>query len=323
MLIGIAVFVVTSVVLMVTSNIYVFNTLRVFQAMGACAGMVVGRAIISDLYQGREAAKAMTVLVMMLTIGPIVSPTLGSVLLAAFGWRSIFLVMVLFGILAFALAYKVVPETLPMAERAQKPLRSGAGAMARLIVERDFLPAALVAACIQAGMFAFITGSSAVFQTVFGFSTFQFGAVFAAIATALLVFAQINKALLNRYRAEAILRIGLWVHVAIAVVLIPVSGSGSVWLFVPVLWLSIGMVGLLSANAMALAMAAGRQGAGVTSAMLGAIQFISAFAVSACVALAAEGSALPLALGIFIPAAIALVVNAALSRKTIAEPVAG
>lgn len=323
LLIGVAVFIVTSCILTVTSNITVFNTVRVFQAMGACAGMVVGRAIVSDLYEGQAAAKAMTVLVMMLTIGPIVSPTLGSVLLVAFGWRSIFVVMILFGILAFLLAYRVVPETLPVANRTQQPLRTGIRAMGRLVADRSFFLAALVAACVQAGMFAFITGSSGVFQNVYGFSSFQFGGVFAAIAAALLVFGQINKSLLNRYSADTILRNGLWAYVAVAATLVGVSTLGSVWVFVPVLWLTIGLVGLLSANAMALAMAAGSGGAGVTSAMLGAIQFITAFGVSACVALADGGTALPLALGVFVPAVIAFGLNFVLNRKSAVQPVAG
>lgn len=224
--------------------------------------MVVGRAIVSDLYKGQEAAKAMTVLVMMLTIGPIVSPTLGSLLLMWFGWRSIFVVMMLFGVLAFGLAFAIVPETLAKPDRTERPLQAGAIAMGRLFSDRGFLVSALVAAFVQGGMFAFITGSSAVFQGVFGFTSLQFGLIFAAIATALLIFGQINKRLLTHYRPDTILRVGLHFYLCAALGLVGASIVGSLWLFVALLWASIGMVGLLSANAMALAMEAGAAGGG-------------------------------------------------------------
>lgn len=285
--------------------------------------MVVGRAIVSDLYKGQEAAKAMTVLVMMLTIGPIVSPTLGSLLLMGFGWRSIFVVMMLFGVLAFGLAFAIVPETLAKPDRTERPLQAGAIAMGRLFSDRGFLVSALVAAFVQGGMFAFITGSSAVFQGVFGFTSLQFGLIFAAIATALLIFGQINKRLLTHYRPDTILRVGLHFYLCAALGLVGASIVGSLWLFVALLWASIGMVGLLSANAMALAMEAGAAGAGVKSAMLGGIQFSVAFAISTGVALAGEASALPLALGIFLSGLVAFTLSVAFGRKRSLDAVAG
>ncbi|SDG48863.1 multidrug effflux MFS transporter [Alloyangia pacifica] len=306
LLAGTALFAVTSLILPTLHDIAVFNGLRFLQAIGASVGMVVGRAVVNDLYEGQRAAKAMTVLVMLLTIGPIVSPTLGSLLLEAFGWRSIFVFMAGVSLLALGLSLSLVPETLPKARRTARPFRSGMRTAAALLSRREFLRAALVAGLVQGGMFAFITGSSGVFQGVYGLSSLAYGLVFALIAAALVLFGQINNLLLDSYPPAQILRRGLPVFGLLTLALVLVSGRSPVWLFVPLLWGAVGMIGLLSANAMTLAMSEARDGAGMGSAVLGAIQFGIAFTVSGCVALGGTGTPLPMSLGLLLPAILAL-----------------
>ncbi|SOH93230.1 MFS transporter, DHA1 family, bicyclomycin/chloramphenicol resistance protein [Monaibacterium marinum] len=302
-----ALFIVTSFALILVEDIAVFNTLRFLQALGACGGMVVGRAVVNDLYEGRRAAQAMTVLVMLLTIGPIVSPTLGSLLLGAFGWRSIFVVMLLIGALAFILSLLVVPETLPVEQRVTAPFRTGRKVAGQLLRRRAFVIPAVIAGLVQGGLFAFITGSSGVFQGVFGLSALTYGLMFAGIATALLLFGQVNTRLLNHFTAEQILKTGLPYYVAATLVLVLLSGTTTLWVFIPPLWLSIGCVGMLSANAMHIAMASARDSAGIGSAVLGAIQFGIAFTISSLVALGGSDTALPMALGLLLPAIVALI----------------
>ncbi|MGJ8547179.1 MAG: multidrug effflux MFS transporter [Sulfitobacter sp.] len=306
LLFGTALFVVTSILLTVTDDIVLFNGLRFLQALGACAGMVVGRAMVNDLYEGRQAAKMMTLLVMLLTIGPIVSPTLGSLLLEAFNWRAIFAVMVLVGIVAFVLSLLVLPETLPKERRLASPFRAGAASAKVLLGQRDFMVPVLIAGLVQGGMFAFITGSSGVFQGVFGLSAFAYGMLFAGIATSLLIFGQVNQWLLNRYDPQQILPVGLPVYVALGAAVTMLSGTQTLWVLAVPMWFAIGMVALISANAMSRAMAVTRERAGIGSALLGAVQFGIAFTVSSSVALGGTGTPLPMALGLLVPGAGAL-----------------
>lgn len=307
LLVGTALFVVTSVALPLMNDIRWFNALRFVQAIGASAGMVVGRAVVKDLYDGRRAAQVMTVLVMLLTIGPIVSPTLGSLLLEMFGWRSIFAVMAMISAVAFVLSLIVLPETLHVTKRKARPFLNGTRTAIELLTQRSFVTMALVAGCVQGGMFAFITGSSGVFQGIFGLSALGFGLIFALVAAALIVFGKVNGLLLRHYGPEQILRVGLPCFVVSALLLTLVSGTQSLWIFILPLWVSIGMVGLLSANAMSITMEQAHAGAGMGSALLGAMQFAIAFLVSSCVAIGATGSALPMSLGILLPACLATV----------------
>ncbi|RBW50546.1 multidrug effflux MFS transporter [Marinobacter sp. F3R11] len=304
-----ALFVVTSIALPLVKHIEVFNALRFLQALGACGGMVVGRAVVNDLYEGREAAKVMTILVMLLTIGPIVSPILGSLLLEAYGWRSNFVVMILVGLLALILSLFIVPETLAPQNRIAAPFRTGGRTAVKLLRQRDFIVPTLIAGLVQGGMFAFITGSSGVFQGVFNLGSLAYAGVFAGIATALLVFGKVNTRLLDHFSPRQILKTGLPCYVAFALILTLLSDTRELWVFIPPLWLAIGMVGLLSANAMALSMGAARHSAGIGSAVLGAIQFGIAFTVSSSVALGGSDSPLPMALGLLLPAGAALLLS--------------
>ncbi|MBT9386687.1 multidrug effflux MFS transporter [Pseudooceanicola sp. CBS1P-1] len=315
LLVGAALFTLTSVGLLVVRDVTVFNTLRVLQAIGACAGMVVGRAVVNDLMEGRAAAKMMTVLVMLMTIGPIASPFLGSLLLTAFGWQSIFVAMVLVGAVALVLAKVILPETLPAEARTPAPFRAAFGRTGELLRRPGFLSVALIAALVQGAMFAFITGSSGIFQGVFGLGSMEYGLVFALVAVALVVFGQLNSLLLNRYEPRRIVSVGLPVFVLAGVALLVVSGTSQLWVYVVPLWVAIGMVGLLSANAMSIAMESGRGAAGLASALVGAIQFGVAFLDSSAVAMAGSDRTLPMTLGILLPGALALLLWLRVMRR--------
>jgi DHA1 family bicyclomycin/chloramphenicol resistance-like MFS transporter len=215
----------------------------------------------------------------------------------------------------------VLPETLPASARKARPLIDGARAAGMLLSQRRFVVMALVSGFVQGGMFAFITGSSGVFQGIFGLSALEFGIMFAVIAAALIIFGKVNGVLLNRYNTTQILTAGLPVFVASTVVLASVSSTQSLWVFVLPLWISIGMVGLLSANAMSITMELSGKGAGMGSALLGAVQFAVAFTVSTCVALGGTDTALPMALGLFIPASFATILFFALGGRVQNNPV--
>lgn len=291
---GTLVFILSSIGLLLVDDILSFNLLRFVQAVGACSGMVVGRAVVSDLYEGRKAAQVLTILVMLMTLGPILAPFIGSLLLAAFGWRSIFYTLVAFGVLALVLIRVVIPETLPAHRRHPDAFAIAFRRMPSLARRREFILPALIAALVQAPMFAFITASSGVFQGSFGLSSSEYGLLFGLVASALVVFGQINSWLLNRSSPEQILTLSLPLLALAAAGQFALSGTTHLWLLVAPLWLCIGLVGLSTANAMHLAMRGSPEAAGIGSAMIGTIQFGIAFLTSSLVAFAGTDSARPM-----------------------------
>lgn len=139
--------------------------------MGGCAGMIAGRAIISDLFDPREGARVLSLMMMVLTLAPIVAPSLGGLILAVAPWRTIFWVMVsTFGLLCAALVWFGLPETLPVERRHPISVRGIWQAYSALLTQRSFIVPALVGGLAQACMFAYITGSPFVFMTLHGAS---------------------------------------------------------------------------------------------------------------------------------------------------------
>ncbi|MCJ2184264.1 multidrug effflux MFS transporter [Novosphingobium sp. 1949] len=317
---GVALFAASSLALLLVDDISAFNALRLLQALGGCVGMVVGRTLVMDLYEGREAARTLTVLVMLMTVGPIVSPFLGSLMVEQWGWRSIFGLMVAIGALSLVLSALIVPETLPRAARGHGALRRAFTQYGELLRRPTYRWAVVCVALVQAAMFAFITASAGVFKTDFGLGNLAYGLAFGVIAIALVLASQANAVLLRRYSPEQLTRAALGPFIAAALWLTLISGTQSLWALMVPLWLAMAGVGLLSANTMAMAMAAAGTRTGVGSSLLGAVQFAVAFLASSLVAHAPGSNALGLALGFLVPAVLATLVWFALYRKAASRP---
>ncbi|WP_409160539.1 multidrug effflux MFS transporter [Pectobacterium sp. B2J-2] len=306
LLTGIVIFCGATVMLLLTSSAALFIVLRFIQAIGACGGMVVGRAVVSDLYRGVRAARTMTILVMLMALGPVLSPLLGGILISYLGWKSIFMTMLVIGMLAFLLSALFLPETLPVHARSTQSLIKSFASYRKLLISRNFIMLSLVSAFVQAAMFTFITASSSVFQGVFGLSNIEYGLAFALVSLSLVLSSWINNRLLMLFSVEKIISTALTVFLLTGLILISVSDTEKLWIFITPLCVAIAMVGLLGANTTSLAMEAARGQSGVGSAFIGSLQFGVAFACSAAIAVFISESAFPLAMGITIPAVIAL-----------------
>jgi DHA1 family bicyclomycin/chloramphenicol resistance-like MFS transporter len=121
---GILLFVLASVLAALSQNIAMFMVARALQGLGAAAGLVIPRAIITDRYQGRDIAKLFSALLQVMMIAPIVAPPVDGVLVAAMGWRAIFWVLALFGAASLVALLKIMPETLKYSDRAKAGLRA-------------------------------------------------------------------------------------------------------------------------------------------------------------------------------------------------------
>ena len=134
---------------------------RLLQALGGCAGMVIGRAILRDTALPREAARRLAVMNLMVAIGPGAAPLLGSALAATLGWRSIFLGLAALGVVNFVFALRLLPET--RAGGAKPAGASLARNYAGLLVSPAFLGYAIGGGCATTSMYAFISASPFIF----------------------------------------------------------------------------------------------------------------------------------------------------------------
>ncbi|MFT4266202.1 MAG: multidrug effflux MFS transporter [Xenophilus sp.] len=294
LLAGIGLYTAATALCLSAADIGIFTGLRFLQAAGGAAGMIVGRAIVSDLFDAREGARALSTLMAVMTLGPILSPILGGFIIAHAGWRTIFLAMLAFGLLCITLVWRYVPETLPPARRQAQ----GPGGVLRvwlaLLATPDFVLPALVGGLAQACMFAFITGSPFVFMTLHGVSAQGYGWLFALIASALVVFSQLNRGLLRRFQPGMVMGPALVLNCMAGLGTLAAAAADSLPGLLVALWLAIGALGLIGANAAATAMAASRSHPGSGSSLVGVLQFGFAFLVSGLVAALQNGTAWPM-----------------------------
>ena len=261
---------------------------RFVQALAACAGIVVSRAVVRDKFEPREAARVFSMLMLVMGVAPILAPAVGSVVTAIAGWRAVFGLLAIFGVVAACAVFRKLQETRQPG--LAKP------AVLRVLADRSFVRNAFAGGTAYAGMFAYITGAPFVFIAGFGLSPQQFGLLFGANALALIASSQLNRRLLVRWDMQRILR---WAFPALAVAGALLAASAyfrwGFWGIAVPLWLYVGILGMTYPNTTASAMQAHAANAGAASAWLGTIQFTVAACAAALVSRLHDGSALAMA----------------------------
>lgn len=274
LLAGVALHVVASALCVIAPNVEVLGVLRVLQGLGAAAGTVVAMAIVRDLYDGRAAATLLSRLILVLGASPVLAPTIGSWLLAVTSWRGVFVALAVFGLVLLPVTAVALQETLPPEHRRPTGVRSVARTLGELMHDRAFVGLVLVAGLAMSAVFAYVSGSSFVFQEQFGLSQLQYGLLFAACAVFLIGATQLNVYLLRWIEPRRLLVIAVVAGAVAGVVLLgsAVAGAGLVGVVGP-LWITVFCVGLALPNAPALALSRHGEAAGTAAALLGAMQF--------------------------------------------------
>jgi DHA1 family bicyclomycin/chloramphenicol resistance-like MFS transporter len=275
LLAGVGLHILASVICVIAPNLAVLGTLRVLQGLGAAAAMVVGMAIVRDLFSGLAAANLLSRLMLVMGAAPILAPTLGGIVLGWTSWRGVFVVLALFGIAIITVAALWLPETLPRAQRRNGGMLGTVRDYGRLLSDRPFVGLILVAGLGMAALFAYVAGSSFVFQEQYGLSEQQFGFVFGAGAVGLITGTQLNVRLLRRWTPSQILISALATGAVFGLVLLLFAATGLgglLGVLIP-LWVVLTAAGLTFPNAPALALSRHGETAGTAAALLGAVQF--------------------------------------------------
>jgi MFS transporter, DHA1 family, multidrug resistance protein len=294
---GLALYIGASIGCALAPGIGMLAGLRFLEAIGACAGAVVARAVVSDLFVGQEAARIFTALMVVMGLAPIVAPLIGGYLLLWFDWQVIFWVLAAFGVACLAAVWLRLPEThRPESVRSLAPADVTMRYL-RLLLDRRYLGYALSGAASMAGMFAYIAGSPFVFITLHHLAPQHYAWLFGANALGIALASRLNHRLLRRSSADALLVAANMVQVAAGLLLLAAAATGRTGAagLAVALFLYVACVGVVTPNSVALAMAPHRQTAGVASALLGVFQFALGAAAAALVGALNSASALPMA----------------------------
>ncbi|GAA1028376.1 MULTISPECIES: Bcr/CflA family multidrug efflux MFS transporter [Amycolatopsis] len=290
---GSLIHVVASLLCLVAPTVELLSAARVLQGLGASAGAVLALAVVRDLYTDRAAAKLLSKLILVMGVSPVLAPTLGSALLAWTHWRGVFVVLAAIGLASGIAAALALPETLPPARRQPFQLRATVRSYRSLFTDRSFVGLVLVAGFAMAGLFAFVSGGSFVFQQQYGLDQQQFGLMFGASAVWLIAATQVNARLMNRFEPHQVLLVASLAAAGSAAVLLATALTGFGGMFgvaVPV-WAVLFFAGLILPNAPAVALDAHGNNAGTAASLLGAVQFGVGAAVSPVVGLLGNNAA--------------------------------
>ncbi|HEX8629537.1 MAG TPA: multidrug effflux MFS transporter [Catenuloplanes sp.] len=275
LLVGAAVHIAASLLCAFAPNLAVLGTLRVLQGLGAAAAAVVAMAIVRDLFDGLAAAKLFSRLMLVMGVAPVLAPTLGGELLRWTDWRGVFVALAVLGVLIMTGAAFGLRETLPVERRRSGGVRGTLRMYGWLLRDRSFVGLVLVAGLTMAALFAYVAGSSFVFQGQYGLDEQQFGLAFGAGAVALIGATQFNVRLLRRYSPGQILigSLVLGSVAGLALLANAVTGFGGLAGLLAPLWVVFVGAGLSFPNAPALALSRHGAAAGTAAALLGAVQF--------------------------------------------------
>lgn len=296
---------------------------RFVQALGACAGPVLVRAMIRDVFERDRAASALSMMMLVMGAAPIIAPLIGGQILVWGNWRWIFWAQAIFGGIAM-LALMTLPETLPKTTRSSLRPMVLVESYRKLLTNRAFLGYAVGCSFIYAGMFAFISGSPFVYIDLFGVRPENYGYLFGINIVGMIIMNTINSRIVMRFGSDRILRAGTVLSAlsGILLVIVAMQGWGGMWGLVGGLFLFMALTGLTNANAMAGAMQSFPQMAGTASALAGMLQFTVGALAGWVVGLMADGTALPMALVIGGSAIVSLALNLFLVRLPARRPIA-
>lgn len=275
LLAGTAVHVISSALCVVAPGVVSLGILRVLQGLGAAAASVVAMAMVRDLFSDRDAARIFSRLMLVIGVAPVLAPTIGGLVLNWTSWRGVFVVLALAGVAIMAVSAWVLPETLPVAKRRNEGLPGTARDYGRLLTDRVYVGLILVAGLAMAALFAYVSGSSYVFQDGYDLSEQQFALIFAGGAIGLIGATQFNVRLLLHWTPQQIMSVALLAGVGSGAVLVltAVTGFGGLAGILVPLGLVLATVGLAMPNAPALALSRHGEAAGTAAALLGAVQF--------------------------------------------------
>ncbi len=295
-LFGMLLFSAASLVCTLAQNLDQLLAARTVQALGGGAASVVVTALVRDLYRGEAAARMMSLVVMSMTLAPLLAPLVGGQLLLWFGWRSIFMLLTLLGLLLTAMIWLRLPET-----RQSNLYRFSASRMLTdyktALGHRQAMGYLLCGCFSTAGMFAFITGSPFVYIQYYGVSESLYGILFGSNILLMMLFNWANSRLImTTGLARMIGRAALFQAVVGVLIIVVANRWDQLSLLFPLLVLFVGSIGLLGANCSAAVVSSFDRIAGSAAALLGTSRFLTGALAAIAVSVLHDDTALPMAM---------------------------
>ncbi len=272
--VGLCLYVLASVGCAFVQTVEMLIILRFVQAIGSCAAGVASIVMVRDLFPVDENAKVFSLLMLVLGTSPMIAPTIGGYVTAAFGWQSVFIILALMAVLIIIAVFIFLPDSYKADVNMSLKPKPIIQNFLLVIKEPQFYTYALTGAVAFAGLFAYVSGSPLVFMEIFEVSGKVYGWIFAFLSIGFIGASQVNSLLLKKFSSEQIVFAALASQVLIGAFFIMATASG--WLglesTIATIFIYLCCLGLINPNTAALSMAPFSKNAGSASALMGATQ---------------------------------------------------
>lgn len=310
LLIGLSIYILASIGCVFAQKIESLILLRFLQAVGGCSASVSAFAMVRDLFSPKDSAKVLSRLVLVLSVSPLLAPTIGSYLSIYFGWASNFVALAIGSTLLAFVIFKFLPEShKPDSSHVLRPLPIIKSYWS-ILREPKFFTYALSGAIGFAGLFVYLAASPTIFMEIFTVSEQAYGWIFAIIAMGIVGASQVNVLLLKNFSNEQILKGALTglVIVSTTFFICALNGLFNLYSVVGTMFVYLACIGLSNPNAAALAMAPFGHKAGSAAALIGFLQMSVGAAASVFVGIMKAQQLFPLTLIFVATSTLSLIV---------------
>ena len=296
LLLMLAVYIAASVGCTMVTSVEGLIVLRFLQAIGGSMGMVANRAIVRDLFPANRLAQVYSTMTLVMGVAPIIAPTVGGFVVVGLGWRAIFWVLAGFAFFVSVLVYFLLSESKGKDRSISLKPQAVIADFYSILRNPTFLAYTIVGAMNTAGIFTFISNAPFVYMELLGVTEKEFGWFFGFNAVFFVVGSQLNRVLLKYYSSEIIALRGLVTQAVMGVALLIFVLLDK--LSLPVIMTLVGFyslcLGMIGANAMALAIRPFTKNVGSATALMGSIQMGSGAVASAVCSYFYDGTAKPM-----------------------------
>lgn len=316
LLIFLTLYLIASITCSFAPSIYLFIAARFIQGFAAAGGLVISRAIVRDIYSGRELTKFFSLLMLVGNLGPIVAPIIGGGVLAVTNWNGVFIVLAVVGLVLFLTVSVKLEESLPVEKRVPSNLTQVLKNFESLFKDREFLGYALTQGFIIAGIFAYVSGIPFVYQNIYGVSPQVFSLLFGVNGLALIIGTQSVGRLADIIPERTFLKFGLFLSTTAGAFLLAalLLKAPLLAVAIPIFFL-VCSIGIIATTSFALAIETQGHIAGSASALLGLLPFVLGSITSPLVGVAGEYSAIPMGVVILTASLLALLSYFGLVRR--------
>ena len=322
--VGLGVFTLASIGCALASEVQTLIALRFLQGLGAAAGMVIPRAVVRDLHTGTEAARLMSLLMLVFSVSPLLAPLAGSGVIALAGWRGVFWVVAAAAVAGLALVSQGLRETRLAADRRESSLASALAGYGLLLRDAHYLGLVLIGGCSMAGFFVYLAGSPFVLINHYGLTPVQYSLAFSVNAAAFFAAAQFTARLGRRFGLVPTVKVAVTAAGAVMAAMLAyyLAGGDRLEVLLGLYFVASALMGLVIPTTSVLALEEHGAIAGTASALLGTLQMLVGAAAMGVVGLFANGKPLPMVVGMATGAFLGLALTwVTLGRHRPARPV--